>query len=194
MTVAMVGLGCGPVHADEPFPALAAEARGIYLVPAGYAEAHRAEILASIPGPALKIEGFWTPGEQDAQVAERVLHEALQAGQKDPTLLFPELSPTAEASSTESVGYQQRELALVNQNYDRYARQYVGLLIDGRKIVFCNYAHGTKGNPNRDYLFLETYFATDGATQFLQGRVDVGGQICSNVSLIGSWRQKNPGK
>ncbi len=176
-------------YADEPLVQVAIGSRTGYVVPEKYASGHQADLVASLPG-APKIDGYWTPSEQDAVVADRLLREMLEDGVKDPIQVFPDLDVKAEATSPDSPAYEARELALALKNYDRYTRQYVGLILDGRKIIFCNYADVPKIDPAKEYFYLHKYFEPDGSVHFLQGRVDRDWKSCSGVALIGSWEPK----
>jgi hypothetical protein len=176
--------------ADGPLiPCMAGSHPG-YLVPESYANAHKAALTATIPGP-VKIDSFWTPTEADAFSADRVFRELIEAAVKDPTQLFPDLAPSADAASAESpdsLEHQQKELVAVDANFDAYARQYVGIIVDGQRLVFCNYSVGTKIDPASRYIFIDDVFVPDGTIRFLQCRFDPEARTCSNVSMIGSWQ------
>jgi hypothetical protein len=180
--------------AEGPLLRVALESRSGYIVPESYAEDHQADLIASIPGP-VKIKGFWTPTEVDVLVAERVFRELIHRAMKDPALLFPDLAPNpdpavpvdlAAAAQLENERY---ELTLVSGNYGRYLRQYVGIIIAGQKLVFCNYADVPKADPSTGYIFIQKVFVPDGTVHFLQCRFDPEAKTCSNVSMIGSWQQ-----
>ena len=83
------------------------------------------------------------------------------------------------------------ELSLVSSHYERYSRQYVGIVIDGKKLIFCNYLVAPRADPAADYVFIEKVFANDGTVHFLQGRVDAEEKTCTNVSIIGSWQRSS---
>jgi hypothetical protein len=158
-----------------------------YIVPDAYATANKADLLESLPG-VLKIDGFWTPPEQDVAVADRVFRELIHNGVTDPKLLFPHLSDSPDATGSDSLEYERNELALVSKNYDKYLRQYVGIIVDGQKLVVCNYSDGPKFDPSTGYLFIQKVFQPGGKVHFLQCRFDPLLKTCSNVSIIGSWQ------
>ena len=166
-----------------------------YIVPEEYAAAHKAEFEANIPG-AVRIEGFWTPGETSAIVADRVLRVLIHRAAKEPLLLFPDLAPDTsrdagkadESDKEAQLKKQQRELAFISDKYVNYVRQYVGVIIDKQRLVFCNYSVGTKGDPAREFLFTEKFFNEHGGTHFLQCRYDPEEKTCTNISMIGPWR------
>ena len=191
ISFAVSGLTLSAAGADGPFIRGAVGSHIGYIIPETYAGEYKADLTASIPGP-VKIDGFWTPPEQDVAVADRVLRDLLHVAVKDPTLLFPDLAPNSDPTAPappDSLEYEQNELVLVSRNYDRYLRQYVGIIIDGQKLVFCNYSNGTKVDPSTDYIFIQKVFVPGGTVHFLQCRFDPELKTCSNVSIIGPWQR-----
>lgn len=177
------------VRADAPFIKVTMDAGTGYIVPEEYATKHKAELIASIPGHVV-ISGFWTPTEQHITVAERVFRELLHGAAKDPTLLFPELATSTDAASAKTLENERNELELVVKNYDTYAWQFVGVVIDGTKMVLCNYSDAAKVDSSTDYMYLEKYFVAGGKVHFLQCRVNAREKTWSNVSIIGSWQPR----
>jgi hypothetical protein len=163
-----------------------------YIVPESYAADCKADLLVSIPG-VVKLDGFWTPTELDVTVADRVLRDLIHDAIKDPTILFPDLvaDPNADAAaktdSNNQLEHERYALKAVSDNYDTYVRQYVGVIIDGQKLIFCNYSDGTKADPAADYIFIHRVFVDDGTVRFLQCRFDPDAKTCSNISMIGAW-------
>jgi len=176
-------------RADAPFIKISMEIGDGYVVPAEYAAAHKAEVLGSIPGH-VQIDGFWTPTQQGVETAERAFRDLIRSAAKDPSVLFPDLADASVNATADALQHQQVELNLVSQNFGAYLRQYVGIIVDGQKLILCNYAHGPTVDPSTEYLSVEKYFVGDGSVQFLQGRVDEHAKTCSNVSFIGSWQGK----
>ena len=180
--------------ADGPFIRATVGSRVGYIVPEAYALDHKADLVDSIPGP-VKITGFWTPTEQDVAVADRVFRDLIHSAAKDPTLLFPDLAPSSDPDAPPDPGkaalleQERNELILVLENYDRYLREYVGIIIDDQKLVFCNYSDGAKVDPATDYIFIQKVFESDGTVHFLQCRFDPEAKTCSTVSMIGPWQK-----
>jgi len=158
-----------------------------YILSDAQAEANKADLIASLPG-AVKVDGFWTPTEQDVAVADRAFRDLIRDSVKDPTLLFPDLPTDPDPTKRDTLEYERRELSLILDNYDTYQRQYAGLIIDGIKIVFCNYSCGPKFNASTGYIFMQKTFVPDGSVHFLQCRFEPILKTCSNVSFIGSWQ------
>jgi len=178
-----------PARGDDFFRPVIIGKEMVYLVPQDYAEEHRAELIASIPGPP-KVQSFWTPSETDVLVAERVFRELVEDAAKDPGRLFPELEGQKDANSLELIVQARTELGLVMQHYPVYQKQYVGLVIDGTKLVYCNYAVAPGSDASSDYIYIQKVFADDGSTHFLQAEVDPYAKTCSHVSYIGSWQAR----
>jgi hypothetical protein len=191
LSLVALGMTFFSARADDAFTRISMDAHWAYIVPENYAAAHKAELVESIPGPVV-IDDFWTPPEQDVRVADRVLLDLLHDAVKDPTILFPDLTPNPDPTAPpprDSLEYEQNELARVSENYSRYLRQYVGIIVDGQKLIFCNYSEGTEADPSTDYIFVQKTFIP-GESRFLQCRFEPWQKVCSNVSLIGSWQVK----
>jgi hypothetical protein len=176
-------------RADESFRRVTLDAQVGYVVPEEYAEYHKDDLRASMALPP-KIQGFWTPSDTSVMVAERLLREKLQDAAKDPIILFPELVDNPGVATEEILANEKRELGLILQHYPFYQRQFVGLIIDGNKIVLCNYSFGPKTDPSSDYVFIQNVFDQDADDHFLQCRVDPFAKICTNISYIGTWKSR----
>ena len=189
ISFAVFGLIFSPARADGPLAKGAVGSHTGYIVSEKYAGEHKADLTASIPGP-VKLDGFWTPPEQDVAVADRVFRDLIHSAVKDPKLLFPDLAENSDPAAPDSIEYERNELVLVSRNYDSYLRQYVGIILDGKKLIFCNYSEGPKVDPSADYIFIEKVFVPGGSVHFLQCRFDPQLKICSKVSIIGSWQPR----
>ena len=196
ISLAACGLTFSAVRADDALIKVPLETGPAYIVPETYAEDRKADVRQSIPG-TVNLDGFWTPSETDVIVADRVFREMIQDAAKDPTLLFPELAQNPDATAAANLEAaaelqnEKYELSLVLSHYDSYARQYVGVIIDGKKLIFCNYAVVPNADPSADFLFIQKVFTQDGKAHFLQCRFDADEKACTNVSFIGSWQRDN---
>ncbi len=187
--------GCAVVEAraGDAFTHVQIGAKDGYIVPEEYAAACREDLLASLPSE-VKLDGFWTPPLQDVTVADRALRDLIHAAAKDPTVLFPGLAPNPDPTIKQSddnkreLERQRAELELISENYDTYTRQYVGIIVDGQKLVLCNYSDGTKLNPAAGYIFIQKTFVADGSTRFLQCRFEPLLKNVTNVAIVGSWQ------
>ena len=76
------------VRADESFVQVTLDSGPGYIVSETYAENHKDDLIASVPG-VVKIDGFWTPTETNAATTDRILREKIEDGVKNPAALFP---------------------------------------------------------------------------------------------------------
>jgi len=88
ISFAAFGLTFSAAWADGPLVRAALGSHVGFIVPEGYAGEHKADLIASIPG-LVNIDGFWTPSEQDAAVADRVFLDLIRSAVKNPAPLFP---------------------------------------------------------------------------------------------------------
>ena len=186
ISLTALGLGGTAAAGDDALVPCEVGPHGGYLVPVAYAEAHRADIVATLPD-APEVDSFWKVSEQIAIVADRNLRETLEDAAKDPTLLFPNLTTGGDATLPDSLEYQRNELKLAVQHFGAYHRQYVGLVIDGRQFVLLNYATGIQLDPAAGFICIHRVFEP-GRTRFLQCRFDWEFKKISNVSFYGTWQ------
>ena len=184
--ISLAALGLGTAAADDALEKCDVGPKGGYLVSVAYAEKHRADILATLPDEPV-VDGFWKVSEQIAIVADRRLRERLEDAAKDPTVLFPDLTPGKDASLPDSLEYQREELKEIVDRYGSYHRQYVGLMIDGHEFVLLNYSIGPGLNPADGFICIHRVFEA-GKMHFLQARFNWDYKLLSNVSMYGSWQ------
>jgi hypothetical protein len=190
LSLAALGQCLFPARADDALIRIVISARPAYIISESYAAAHKAEIIASLPGID-HVDGFWTPPEQDIDVADRVVRELVHSASKDPKSVFPDASDDPNASGTDSLAYLKTELELVSSNYTSYRRQYLGIILEGQKLVFCNYVAGPKLDPAAGFLAVEKVFREGNGVRFLQCRFEPWQKTASNLAIIGSWQGSN---
>ncbi len=159
-----------------------------YIVPENYASNHKAEFADSLPED-VKITGFWTPSANSVVVAERTFRELIHRGATDLSVIYPDLAKNPTDFPPDSARDMQGELVLIGKNYNAYTRQFVGMVIDGHKVIFCNYTDFQKIDPSTDYIFIQKVFGQVGGFHFLQCRYDFASRSCQNVAIIGSWQE-----
>jgi hypothetical protein len=190
--ISLMALGVGgTAMADDGLLKCDVGPHGGYLVSASYADAHRADILGTLPD-GVEVDGFWNVSEQIAIKADRNLRETLEDAVKDPTTLFPDLTPGKDATQPDSLEYQRNELKAIIEHYDAYQRQYVGLVVNGHEIVLLNYAMGPGLDPSDGFICIHHVFEP-GKMHFLQARYnwDYDTKTVSNVSMYGSWQDSS---
>jgi hypothetical protein len=77
-------------------------------------------------------EGFWTPSPQEVELVETRLKEALQKAVKDPAQL------NEYAKTSDSQKYLSQQIAQILSHYGEYRRQYIGLVIHGKRHIYVN--------------------------------------------------------
>jgi hypothetical protein len=78
-------------------------------------------------------EGFWTPTREDVSKAESLLPASLQRWQRDPLLVEP--------SARENKARQKflaDSIQAILASYSSYRRQYIGLTIRGKRVIYFN--------------------------------------------------------
>jgi len=159
-----------------------------YIVSEKYAAEHKADFLASLTDYQPDID-FWTPSPDDIVVAERVFRQWIEDGAKDPAAVYPEMGAHPENFSPGEPEFQQKEMALIAQNYGRYARQYAGLIVQGRKVILCNYFAGLEANPAGSFVFMQNVFVPHKGIHFVQGWFDPDAKSCSKLVMVGLWQK-----
>ena len=80
----------------------------------------------------VRAQGYWTPPSQDIASAESHLRAALEKGVQDPATIMP--GPFSEFSRKHS----SVEIASVLEHSKEYRRQYLGVILHGRRYVLLN--------------------------------------------------------
>lgn len=75
---------------------------------------------------------FWEPSTDDISRAEKRIRGFLVSVQDSPT----------------SGSYQKEDAALILENLGKYRRQYVGIVVDGEKRIWCNAFYSDVSSPN----------------------------------------------
>ncbi|MCE0498660.1 MAG: hypothetical protein LV481_12010 [Methylacidiphilales bacterium] len=175
-------------EADEIFFPVYTDAQPGLIVSEKYALDHKADFNDSL-GKNGQTLYFWTPTLQDIAEAQQALRKSIDQGCTDPSQIFAQLAPKGGYSADE-VQRQGVEITFIREHYDRYARQYVGIIMDGKKLVFCNfvdteYSDSKAVDPTKEYVFVQKAFAKD--MHFLQAQYDPEAKKVLNVALTGYW-------
>jgi len=76
--------------------------------------------------------GFWEPSIDDVSKTEKCIRQFLVSEQDDPNLDI----------------YQQENIAFILENLGTYRRQYVGIVVDAEKRIWCNSFFSDDSFPN----------------------------------------------
>jgi hypothetical protein len=137
----------------------------------------------------VKTADFWTPSTDDVIVAERTFREWIKSGAKEASAVFPEMADHPENFPPDEVEFERRELDWVDQNYEGYARQFVGIIVDGQKFIVCNYSIVPGADPAAGYLFLQKTFAGGRGMHFVEAWYDPDAKSCSRLAMVGLWQE-----
>jgi hypothetical protein len=77
-------------------------------------------------------ESFWTPTQKDIAVVESRLRTVLEETVKDPSTLV------SNAKTPDSKKYLSEQISNILKHYGEYRRQYVGLVVNGRRRIYLN--------------------------------------------------------
>ena len=92
---------------------------------------------------------FWEPSIDDISRAEKCIKQFLVSVQNNPDLDT----------------YQKEKLAFIVENLETYRRQYVGIVVDGEKRIWCNSFYSADSFPNWQRVPVDV---DDGGNRFWQ--------------------------
>ena len=99
------------------------------------------------------IDGYWSPSEEDIHAAEAAIHTFTEVSQPE---VFTRLH--------------------------KYGRQYFGIIVKGRKRIYCNFFMNPTNFPSR---FSDYVFVLDGGNDYFRIEYDVDSKTCLNFSPNG---------
>lgn len=122
-----------------------------------------------------QAKGFWTPTPQDVEAAESRLRAALEKGAKDPDTIMP--GPFSDFSRKYSSG----EIAKVLEHYITYRRQYVGVIVGGKRYLLLN------SFPARESMHERERFVSvdDGGSNFWRVLYSIDDKTFSRMEING---------
>lgn len=97
------------------------------------------------------IDGYWFPSEEDIREAEISISSFLKTSQPE-----------------------------VFTRIDKYGRQYFGIIVKGRKRIYCNFFMNPKRFPNR---YSEYILVLDGGNRYFRIEYDVDSKMCINCMI-----------
>lgn len=95
----------------------------------------------------VEAQSFWTPLAKDIELAENRLRGALEKAVKEPMTL----DAYAKTPLAQKVVFQHVENIL--KHYDEYRRQYIGLVIHGKRHIYLN-SFSARDNENYTKQFV----------------------------------------
>lgn len=97
-----------------------------------------------------KVAGYWTPSREDVEEAERGLRLFLERAHADPRIAEPWLKQHPERAA-----YVSREIGKIIENFDRFRRQYVGVVVGKSKTHPSELVPGSPDRRERSARVLE---------------------------------------
>ncbi len=107
---------------------------------------------------------FWEPSINDVSRAEKCIRQHLVSVQQDPN------------------DYQKEHAAFILENLGEYRRQYVGIVVDGEKRIWCNAFFFDDSFPDWER---DPVYVLDGGNQFWQIEYDLLKDKCVNFYVHG---------
>lgn len=109
--------------------------------------------------------GFWEPSIDDVSRAEKCIGQFLVSVQHDPKLDT----------------YQQEKISFIVENLGKYRRQYVGIVVDGEKRIWCN-SFFSDSFPDWERLPVDV---DGGGNRFWQIEYSLSKDECTDFSVHG---------
>jgi hypothetical protein len=110
--------------------------------------------------------GFWGPSIDDVSRAEKCIRQFLESLQRDPNLGT----------------YQQENVAFILENLEQYRRQYVGVVVDGEKRIWCNMFLSDHSFPDWERV---PVFVLDGGKYFWEIEYSLPRDECTDFYVHG---------
>ena len=111
-----------------------------------------------------KVSGYWTPSQGDAEALELKLQAWLNDVQVNPAL-----ANTWLAKHPDSRNYVAGEIQQILENYARFRKQYVGIVVNGSRRVYVN----SFPNTRHDYWTDSFVQVRDGGFWYWNAQYDV---------------------
>jgi hypothetical protein len=108
-----------------PFPLVGTSEYVGAIIPAPFA----AESFVDEWGPS---EGFWTPTESEIAKIEAIIPLTLKRALEEPDEL-------ADLVGSNGKDFARQEIPKILANYSVYARQYAGIVVNGKRRIWCNF-------------------------------------------------------
>ena len=87
----------------------------------------------------LPVEALWTPTTRDVVHAEACIRRAVTAGETSLDQVIESVRPGAERPSAEYRPYVLEDIRRIAAAFTEYRAYYVGMMVAGRKLVYCNF-------------------------------------------------------
>lgn len=180
-------LGLHPANGEAPFLPITVDGHTAYITQ-NLSEQSDAclAIKSGTPRPKA-ITGFWVPTLEQVQASEPVILGYLKWAEKNTSKVFP-WAIKDEKERREVMANAQLYISLVRVDYDLYQRQYTGIVMDGRRLIVCNFFYrgqlGEEFGPDPVTRYVQV---NDGGHCYWQVYYDLKKKTCSDLSINGPW-------
>jgi hypothetical protein len=130
------------VHADDQFKLLIVNGHNRYIVPAAYAQKPVSFVRRQLADALTREQNrkgvaFWTPTPLQSLQAEVAVHKFILESVHQTTLAFPDIDQWK--GNPRAMEQAAKELERVKRDYEKYVGQFVGIVIDQKKYIYCSY-------------------------------------------------------
>lgn len=175
-------------RADESFIKVTVDGHVGYIVPETNAQKTNSLVSFQLKGSRIayrQLTGFWTPSVAEASEAERRVRKFIREGRADPKSAFPDLAAHPDKFVRGALQLSGREVELIDKDYDKYVRQFVGIRMGNEKFIWCSYFFAKSVaplnlDPAKDFLVI-----FDGGHTVWQIEYDPRSKDCLNLDING---------
>jgi hypothetical protein len=175
-------------HVERMFPVYTTENPGLIVSKEDFL-ANRLAVQTYL-GSTVGEDDFWVPTIEQVNHAESAVKQAVDNGTKDSSPFYKMAAVPAGVSSKAIESSREAELSSVQSLYARYFRQFVGLILNGRKFIFCNFVQPEDLDNMSEYpapAFVPSANARMERLHFIRALYDVETGRCSETSLVGEY-------
>jgi hypothetical protein len=162
-----------------------------YLIPESYWNSIEAPQRDAMGKEMARVQDdivtFWTPSVEQGIEAEKAVREFIRQGVSHPKAAFPEEAAHPEKFIPDVMRLAGIEISLIDKNYDKFTRQFVGIRVGDKRRIYCSYFFGhpfSEGHLDISKTFLEV---SDGGYSVWQITYDVESKHCMNLEINGPW-------
>jgi hypothetical protein len=123
--------------ADDLFVRVPTDAFVGYVIPKEYATGKLSDYFGR------DATGFWTPTFAQVKVAEAAVRVAMRGTKANRSSILRYDSNESQADRSRDTQYfEEQSRPYIVKNYQDYTLQFIGLIADGKKRIYCHYVHG----------------------------------------------------
>ena len=189
MTILIVAIGFSALraNADEPFAKVTVGGRVGYIVPKEYAERPDSHLGGDATQQQHDHLTFWTPSAEQAKEAEMAVKRFISAGATNVKLAFPDVAARPEKFAPHALHDAADEIKLVDKDYEKYVRQFVGICFGEDNLIYCSYVLPESLQVFHLDASSSFILISDGGHAIWQIKYDIRTKHCLNLQINGPW-------